>query len=155
MDPKVLYWSAALANLGVVVLLAVGGVRAIRRAEVLRHRRLMLSSIALVLAFLVSYLFKVELLGKEDLAEWSSADIWVLRIHETCVTLMLVAGAIAGGRAFKMRSTRAVTRDAADPPAPDTTRRSHRRWGWTAVIAAILGFATATLVLAAMYTRTA
>lgn len=52
----------------VAIVCIVAGVRAIRRGEVARHRRLMLSAFALFVAFLVLYLYKVGLAGTTDFA---------------------------------------------------------------------------------------
>ena len=78
MDPKLLYWTGALLNMGVIVGLAAWGVRARRRGAMALHRRNMLAAISLVLLFVVSYLFKLALLGREDLAAWASASIRTL-----------------------------------------------------------------------------
>ena len=43
MDAKVLYWTGALVNLGVISVLLARGVFLIRRGEVARHRRSMLT----------------------------------------------------------------------------------------------------------------
>lgn len=153
MDPKVLYWTGALLNMGVIVALVGVGVLSIRRGKVVRHRRAMLSAIALVGAFILSYLVKLAVLGREDLSIWSPAAINTLRFHETCVLAMVVGGALAGARAWRMRRSRNVTRDPADAPAPATVVRWHRRAGWTAVVGAALGFVSAAFVLLGMYAR--
>ena len=91
--------------------------------------------------------------GSEDLDVWSTAARTNLYVHESCVTLMLLAGIFAGARAWRMRGTRNVTRNPADPPAATSTLRWHRRAGWTAVSAATLGLATAVFVLLGMFSR--
>jgi len=153
MDPKVLYWTGALVNLGVIAVLVTRGVGQVRRGEVARHRRSMVTSAWLVVAFLVSYVFKVMLLGREDLAVWSNVYVQTLRFHETCVLVMLVGGVIALTRARRMRGTRNVTRDPSDAPAPDSTVRWHHRAGWAAVVGAIAGLLSAGVVLVGMYAR--
>ena len=153
MAANILYWSAALANLGVVVALALRGVRARRRGDVPSHRRHMLAACALVGLFLLSYPFKLLWLGPEDLSTWSRADVVVLRIHETCVLTMLVAGGLAGARARRLARTRNASGDPAQPVAPPALARGHRRAGWTAVAASLLGLLTALLVLAGMVGR--
>jgi len=137
----------------VVVGFAAAGVVALRRGDVTRHRRRMLTAAALVGIFLLSYLAKVALLGREHLASWEAESVWVLRIHELWVFTMLVAGAVAGSRALRLRHTRNATRDPKDPPAPASLVRWHRRAGWTAVCAAALALGFALLVLAGMYRR--
>jgi len=153
LDAKVLYWSGALVNLAVIAVLACRGVAQIRRGEAARHRRSMLASAWLVVAFLVSYVFKLAFLGREDLAAWSRFYVDTLRFHETCVALMLVAGVAALIRARRLRRTRSFTRDPASPVAPESTRRWHRRAGWTALVGALAGLLSAGVVLAGMYAR--
>lgn len=153
MDAKVLYWTAAFANFGLITALAIRGVGQIRRGEVARHRRSMLTCAALVGAFLVSYGLKLAFLGRENLAVWSAFHINNLRFHETCVLLMLIAGVVAVTRARKMRDTRSVTRDPASPPAAASTVRWHHRAGWVGVGSAVLGLVTAGVVLLGMYSR--
>jgi len=153
MDARVLYWTGALLDLLLVALFAVNGVRQINRGDVKRHRGSMGVAAALVLAFLVSYVFKLAIFGREDLASWASRDVWVLRVHETCVAAMLLGGTLAGSLGFRMRHSRSVTRDPEDPMAPQSLRRWHRRAGWTAVVGAISGFVTAGWVLVGMYLR--
>jgi uncharacterized membrane protein YozB (DUF420 family) len=153
VDPRILYWSAALVNMGCAVALALRGVRARRRGDVPSHRRHMLAASALVGLFLASYPLKLWWLGPEDLSTWRRADVVVLRIHESCVLTMLVAGGIAGARARRLARTRNATRDPALPLAPPALVRGHRRAGWTAVTASLLGLLTALLVLASMLSR--
>ena len=150
MDPKVLYWTAAWVNMLAISVLAARGIGQIRRAEVARHRRSMTTCALLVAAFLVSYGFKLALLGREDLSVWSDPARWTLRFHELCVLTMLVAGGVALQRAHSMKGTRNVTRLPGDAPAPAATRRVHRRAGRTAVVGAALGVLSAAAVLAGM-----
>jgi uncharacterized membrane protein YozB (DUF420 family) len=155
MNPGLLFWTAALVDLGVVCLVAILGVRCARRGEIARHRRAMKTASWLVVAFLLCYGLKVWLIGREDMSLWSQLDLWVLRIHELFVMIMLVAGAVAWSQARKLRGTRIVTRVASDPePAPGTVRM-HRRSGRVAVVSAVLGFAMAIGVLAGMFQRAA
>jgi len=153
MDPRLAYWTFAFFDLCGVVGFAAAGVVALRRGDVTRHRRRMLTAAALVGLFVLSYLCKLALLGREDLASWEVASIWVLRIHELCVFTMLAAGAIAGSCALRLCHTRNATRDPQDPPASAALVRWHRGAGWTAVSAAALALAFASLVLAGMYRR--
>src|SRR5262245_54268074 len=78
MDPKLLYWSAALIDLAAVVAFALVGWRRARRREFHAHRRSMLAASGLVAAFLVSYLAKVALLGREQLELWAPVYVRVL-----------------------------------------------------------------------------
>lgn len=153
MDPKLLFWTAALANLAVMVGFALFGVGYARRGEIARHQRAMKIASLLVVAFLGSYVLKVQLLGREDMAVWSQLDVWVLRIHELFVMQMLIAGVVAWVQGRKLRDTRLVTHDPQDAEADPAVARVHRIAGRTAVVGAILGFVMAIGVLAGMYAR--
>ena len=153
MDPKLLYWTAALVNLAVLCAYAVQGVRHVRRGEVARHRRNMTIASYLVLAFLGSYVLKLLFLGREDMAIWSTLDVWILRIHEVFVLLMVGAGILAWWQARKLLPTRLVTRDPADPAPDPRAAKIHRVAGRTAVVGALLGFLLAIGVLLGMYVR--
>ena len=59
--------------------------------------------------------------GREQLAVWSSAAVWALRIHQLCILAMLVGAGTAAGRAYPMRSTRNVTHDGNAPNAPSSS----------------------------------
>jgi uncharacterized membrane protein YozB (DUF420 family) len=153
LDPTLAYWSWALANFAGVVACAGLGVRGIRRRDVRTHRRYMLASAVLVGLFLLSYVVKVIFLGREDLGLWSAPSRAVLRIHETCIFVMLVAGATAGTRAWRFR--RSLPTGLLPPPSEATQRGrlAHRRAGRVAVVASVLALATAALTLASMYAR--
>jgi uncharacterized membrane protein YozB (DUF420 family) len=153
VDAKLAYWTWALANLLAIVICAGIGVVRIRRGELRAHRRLMLTASALVGLFLASYVLKLQLLGREPLELWSAAQVTMLRIHELFVGLMLLGGALAGHRAWRMRASLrgASTLPAATERGRD--RRFHRRAGRAAVVAAVFGFLTAGVVLYGMYER--
>lgn len=153
MDGKLIYWTAAFANMLLILGLAFVGVRGVRRGQVLLHRRCMLLASGLVVGFLVSYLLKVAFLGREELERWGTASVVVLRVHELCVFSMLLGGAIAGSRAFAMRRDPIVRGTRTTLPRNSGLRMWHRRAGWTAVTSALLGVLTAALVLAGMYGR--
>lgn len=153
MDPKVLFWTWALVNMIAIVALAFAGVRARRAGDIARHRRLMLSGAALVVVFLAAYVAKLAVLGREDMQAWSPYAVWVLRFHETCVLVMLLAGALAVRRGMALARTRNVTGDASDPPASPGAGRGHRGAGKLAVGAALLGVLSAAVVLFDMYQR--
>jgi uncharacterized membrane protein YozB (DUF420 family) len=151
MDPKLAFWCAALANLGLILVFAALAVRAVRRGDVRAHRRRMLTAAALVGLFLVSYLVKVAVLGREDRSLWSAFDRAVLYVHETCVAAMLGGGIFAGIRAWRFRArlgpALALPRESLPGRVP------HRRAGWIALVGAALAFVTAGGVLAGMFAR--
>jgi len=151
IDPALTYWTAAFANLSLVVALAVAGVRRIRRRLARGHRRMMLTAVSLVGLFLVSYVVKVLALGREDRSAWSQACLWTLYVHEACVAAMLAAAAVALERARSFGPLQD-----GDPPAPEAparSRRVHRRAGWVAVSASALALLSAAALLAGMYAR--
>jgi uncharacterized membrane protein YozB (DUF420 family) len=148
MDLRLIFWTLALANMGLAVVLAYLGVAAARRRRFARHRRLMLTSAALVALFVLSYAAKVALLGKEDLASWNAPSVWMLRVHESCVAVMLLGGALAATAALRGEGLLAPL---ASPSQTRGRRRLHRRSGWAAVAAAALGLLSAAFVLEAMF----
>lgn len=151
MDPKVAYWTAALANMFAAVALALFGVRRIRGGEVTRHQRLMKTAGLLVGLFLLSYVAKVWLLGREALETWEPSFVHVLRLHELCVAFMV----LGGGTALVLATTgRFAELPGPSDPARRTQRaRIHRAAGWTAVVSSVLGVVTAGYVLYGMYAR--
>jgi len=141
LDPKLVYWTAALANMIAIVALATLGVRRVRRREIAGHRRLMLTAATLVALFLVSYVAKVGLLGREALEVWDPRYVHTLRFHEACVSAMVLAGL----RAIWLGSKSGFT----DPKRAS----AHRRAGRIAIVSAALGVASAGYVLYGMYAR--
>jgi uncharacterized membrane protein YozB (DUF420 family) len=153
LDANVMFWTGAFVNMALVVALMVVAIRSIRAGKVTRHKRAMLSAMGLIVLFLVAYPMKVAMLGREELSTWSAAARGTLYFHESCVLVMLLAGTVALTRAWRLRNTRVVTRNAEHPPAPGTTLTWHRRAGWTGVVGGVLGFISAAFVLAGMYGR--
>jgi uncharacterized membrane protein YozB (DUF420 family) len=151
LDPKVAYWTGALVNMVAAFGIAAFGVSRIPRAEVPRHARAMKTAVALVVLFVVSYAVKLRVLGREALELWEPRFIQVLRFHETCIAVMLVAG----GAALYLATTRRL----AETPAPEQlaqrarVARIHRACGWTALVACGLGAVSAGYVLYGMYAR--
>jgi len=153
MNPNLLFWTAALANLLLISGLALFGLRYARRGEIARHRRAMKLASLLVGTFVVAYVLKLALLGREDRSEWTLFDLWMLRIHELFVAQMMLAGAVAWSRVRRLQATRLVTRDAADPAPEPRDLRIHRIAGRLAVAGAVLSAVLAVGVLAGMYVR--
>jgi uncharacterized membrane protein YozB (DUF420 family) len=154
MNPSLAFWTAALIDLLAIVALVAIGIRNIRRGNLSRHRRCMKTAAALVACFFGIYLLKVRWFGRERLSEWSDQAVAVLRIHELCVSAMLVGGVVALVLSQKMQSNRSQLIRLPDAPlASDRTLQRHRKAGWTAAIAAGLALLTAAIVLAGMYER--
>lgn len=153
MDPKLIFWTCALADLGAVCGTALFGVRYVKRGEIARHKRAMKTASLLIVVFLVSYVLKLVFLGREDMSTWTSFDVWVLRIHELFVFQMLTGGSIAWIQARKLLKTRLVTHDSNDPAPDSRTVRIHRLAGRTAVVGSVFAFLLAIGVLIGMYGR--
>lgn len=147
MDLKLVFWTAAMPVFAGIVATAFAGWRAIGKEDVAAHKRYMTASVSLVLFFVAAYVAKVLVLGKEELALWSSGERAILWTHETFIFLMVVAGTIARLLARKLDPDR---EGAVEGPR---TRTRHRWAGRTAIVASALGFVTAILVLAGMYER--
>ena len=144
MDARLAFWTWALADMTVMVGLAAFGIWRVRGRQVAAHRRSMLAAVALLVAFVGSYGLKLALIGREALDTWEPAYRHVLRFHETCIAVMLIAGGTAVWLAL---------RHGIDRGAPPETLRTHRRAGWTAFAAATLGVFSAAVVLFGMYQR--
>lgn len=153
MDPKLIFWTCALADLGAVCGTALFGVRYVKRGEIARHKRAMKTASLLIVVFVVSYVLKLVFLGREDMSTWTSFDVWVLRIHELFVFQMLTGGSIAWIQARKLLKTRLVTHDSNDPAPDSRTVRIHRLAGRTAVVGSVFAFLLAIGVLIRMYGR--
>jgi len=153
VDANVLFWAGALVDLTIIGGLVAHGIRLARKGQVEKHRRRMLAAAALVGVFLVAYLVKLSLLGREDLSTWSSPHLGLLRFHESCVFVMLAAGAAAGLRVYRIRGTRRVSLRPGDPETPEPALRSHRRAGWLAAGGAALGLISAYGILIGMIER--
>lgn len=153
MDAKVVYWTGAWLNFSLLLAFVVVGIRRVRAAQVAGHRRAMIISSGLVVLFLLSYVVKLAVLGREDLSLWVPRDVTLLRLHESCVLLMVLAGSLALILARRMRSTRSVTRDVGDPVTAPGLLRLHRLAGRTAAVGALFGWLTAALVLIGMWSR--
>ena len=153
MDAKLLFWTAALVNLGVLCGFAFAGIRYVRRGEVARHRRAMKIATALLFAFLAAYVLKVVFLGREDQSLWTSLDVWVLRVHELFVMWMIGGGAVAWWQSRKLGASRVVTHDPEDPLPDASVVRAHRLAGRSAVIGSLLAFVLAVGVLIGMFAR--
>ncbi|MDG2050337.1 MAG: hypothetical protein P8M78_09260 [Myxococcota bacterium] len=153
MDAKVAYWTAAFVNLGVLTGFATVGALRARRGEIARHRRAVTVAAVLVLVFLASYPFKLWFLGRENLLLWGTGDVWLLRVHEACVLVMLIAGTTAIVRGRRLARTAPYADGPEAPPVPRDLRSRHLFAGRLAILAAGAGWLTAGLVLAGMYGR--
>ena len=150
LDPKVAYWTLALANMLAAIGCAAAAVRRVRRGDVAGHARLMKTAGLLIGLFLVSYVVKVFALGREQLELWEPRFVHVLRFHELGIATMVGAGGVAFTIGTRRRFIDPVSRSEA---ARGTALRNHRRAGWTALISSGLAAAGAAYVLYGMYAR--
>jgi uncharacterized membrane protein YozB (DUF420 family) len=153
MDAKLVYWSAALANMIAVVICALVGVRRARAGAYAAHRRSMLTAAWLVLAFVGSYVLKLVFLGREQLELWEASYRTVLQVHETCVLVMVAGGIGAIVQARRLGLPRTPESVELEPGRLQRGLRWHRGMGRSAVIASVLGLLTASYVLWGMYER--
>lgn len=146
-----MFWTWAFANTALIVACCFEGLARIRASRGQAHRRIMQLASALVVVFLLSYLVKVGILGREDRSLWSRFDLVTLYIHELCVSVMLLAGGVAVARARRFGEVH----DAA-PVAPEAAPgdlRVHRIAGKVVVVSSVLALLTAGIVLVGMYLR--
>jgi len=153
MDPKALYWALAVVNFGALTVIAITGVRQAQHGELARHRRSMITAAVLVGVFLVSYVLKINFLGREALGTWPARDVWILRFHELCVLAMILGGGVAFFRSRALRRSRRFTFDASDPQPESRDLNQHRLAGRIAVGGAVFGVLSAALVWLGMWSR--
>lgn len=146
MDAKIAFWTYAWFLTAAAVASALVGWREIRLGRVARHRRWMYTAAMLIGIFLVSYVLKLIFLGREDLSSWDPRSVWVLRLHETFIAVMLIAGGVARWRARRFEISRGKQQE-------PRTARAHRIAGRVTVISALLALASAGVVLLGMYQR--
>ncbi len=156
MTPALAYWTWAFLNMLVALAVALSGVRRARRRDFGAHRMRMRAAAMLVVLFVVSYPVKLLLLGREPIDTWESQHVWILRVHELCVAVMLIGGAVAlrmGGRIGVAPGSARAEAGGDGAEGSEAARRLHRGFGRAAVIAGVLGVATAFYVLGGMYER--
>lgn len=135
-DEKLLFWHFAWLAMTAIVACGLLAWRAIRQGRIPEHRKWMHRSLFFVGLFVALYVLKVVLLGKEDLSLWSHQQVLWLRLHESFVTLMLLAGTLARVLGNRARST----------PGGRVAVR-HRWLGRAAISFAVLAYATGTWIL--------
>jgi len=135
---RIVYWCMALVPVSGAVVSAWSGVRAVRGGRIDDHRRWMNRASLWIVAFLVSYLVKLLLLGREPLDTWGPERLRLLYVHRALVESMLIVGIVA-----RILGPRGLARGG-------RTRSMHRGFGRVALGAATLGFGTAVAVLVGM-----
>ena len=155
MDANTAYWTGAWVNMLVLVACAITGARAAEHQQIDRHRRLMWAAVILVVVFVASYGVKLAVLGRENLELWERSFVYVLRFHELCVLVMVLAGATALRLALQLELERPLGAPRLGLDAARLGRgvRLHRSAGWAAIAAGVLGVVTASYVLWGFYLR--
>jgi len=151
MDPKLLFWTAALVNMWAVVGVAVAGIARAYGGDEEGHRRRMLCAAGLVGLFVLAYAIKLIVLGREDLDVWQPWAVNLLRIHELFIFIMLVAGGRAGYLAWTFRKLEAIANF--DAGRCRELRGRHRHAGTIAFAGAFFGAVTASGMLIGMFLR--
>jgi len=147
MNWNLAFWIYAFCSLTAIVALTGLGVREARRGNAPRHRRFMMATVGVVVAFLLAYSIKLIVLGREDKSDWSRVRLVILYVHEASVLTMLVSGGVAiaiGRRIFP----RFVSGEVDE--LTSTARRRHARFGRICVAAAVLALVWGTVVLLGM-----
>ncbi len=136
------FWIFSILLLSFATICALAGVLRIRRGDLLAHRRRMLVAMASVATFLLSYLLKLALVGREDLDLWDPNAVWTLRVHESFMAIMLVTGAVAFALARRFHQ------HPAGAERGSARRRFWHSWfGRVAVVAAVCGLLLACRLL--------
>ncbi len=124
------------------IVTIVTGIRAIRRGDVARHRRLMVATFGLFVAFLVLYLYRVTLLGPTDFAGPAVVETYVyfplLAIH---ILLAIVA----------IPAVYYTLLLAASYPVAELSRTNHPRAGKVAATLWLISFSLGIVVYAMLY----
>jgi len=150
MTAKLWFWLYAWVVTMNILGSAVYGVRQAQKDDLFAHRRWMNISCWLVALFVVSYVFKVVFLGKEDLNTWKDSYVIVLRIHELFIGIMLFAGGMGRWLAHRFRDSLAATQ--VDEPTA-AMRRRHTVLGKITLLAASAALITASFLIYGMLER--
>ena len=146
MNYNLAFWLYAYVLMMVVVYVAFKGVGHIKRGEQEAHMKKMVFACNILIFFVVSYVVKILVLGREDKVGWQTMDLVVLYVHETCIFIMLLAGTYA-----RIQAARFKDRPVSEIPA--AARKKHARSGKVAITAATLALFTASFVLYGMWRR--
>lgn len=150
MNSNLIFWFYAYAVTVCALVFAFRGVGRAKKGQLEAHRKDMIRACNLIILFVLSYVFKVLFLGREDKSSWESTYLWILYIHEALIGLMLVTGVWARILAAKLATT------LTDPNPSDmilTLRRKHAKIGRTCIIAAVCALFTAAIILYGMWQR--
>jgi len=142
MSANLTYWLFAFVLMTTAVLIACRGIVHVRAGRLVSHMKHLNLACNLLIFFVVTYVGKVFVLGREVKTDWSFLDLFILRTHETFIAIMLITGIWARVLAGKYR-------DRLEQPteADLTLRRKHKLLGKLAVTSAVCALFTAMAVL--------
>jgi uncharacterized membrane protein YozB (DUF420 family) len=150
MDPKLLFWTGALANMWLIVAIACSGIAKVRSGDEVAHQRRMLTAASLVVLFVVAYAIKLIFLGREDLDQWQSWSVTLLRVHEFFVLCMIVGGVCAG---YFIRKVRQLEVHSPEEISIQVSRVAHAKAGKFTFLSVLGAAITATGVWVSMVLR--
>ncbi|MBX3236301.1 MAG: DUF420 domain-containing protein [Nitrospiraceae bacterium] len=96
MDPKSWLWYGVVATITVAYVVALAGIRAAKHHDVSHHSRRMLTASVIVGLWLIAYVTKQVLFGREQFGG-SRAEYWglyvpVFSLHMLCACLTIAMG---------------------------------------------------------------
>lgn len=146
MNPNFIYWCFAYAWMSLVVVIGVLAVRQVRAGDLAGHMRKMILVCNMLLFFVVTYVVKVLVLGRELKEGWEMIDFIILYTHEAFIAIMLVTGTWARLLGNKVRARLDNPTD-----ADMAMRRRHKKLGQMAFLSAFAALVTATGVMWTLY----
>ncbi|MBO1318342.1 DUF420 domain-containing protein [Acanthopleuribacter pedis] len=147
---NLMFWGYAYLLTTTAVFFAILGWRNIIAGDIQAHKQKMGAAINLILFFVVSYVVKVIVLGREDKTNWTPFYLYTLYIHETFIALMLLTGGWARWLAHTFRTS--LTGDSVSD-VHQKQRRLHGKLGRACIASALCGLFTATIILWGMANR--
>jgi uncharacterized membrane protein YozB (DUF420 family) len=150
MSWNLIFWFYAYGLTMLALLLAFLGISAVRKGNIKRHHQFLNFACNLIVFFVISYVFKMIFLGREDKSDWGMYYKTVLYIHEALIATMLITGIRGRWLAFKFRDT---LYQGEVTEAQAKMRRQHRLMGKWCVYSATFALITASVILYGMVQR--
>lgn len=147
---NLMFWVYAYILTLSAIIFAIRGWRSVKNKDYATHQSMMGVAINLILFFVVSYVVKVLVLGREDRTNWSNFYLYTLYIHETFIALMLVTGAWARRLAYLFKAS--IGADQLSE-VQQAQRKRHAQLGKACILSALCGLFTATIILVGMASR--
>jgi len=142
------YWLFAFVVMCTTLALAVRGISYIKKGDIDNHMRLMVWACNVILFFVVTYVVKVILLGREQKAGWQTLELVILYSHEFFILVMLVGGVRARYFAARFKAGLAAAGVGGGDRA---LRMRHARAGKMAMVGSSCALFTAIFVLIILY----